>query len=649
MQKGKRHHHGNGGGGTAHNVNHKRHGKPTPPIRHDSTFYQKRGTGACSRSGDRTRSRPSPAGSVGETRRPSRATTQHSSLHRALGRPGKQVGTPDGTHVDEISKWAMFLWAYPVSRKEYGKLFEGHSILRRTDHTRVADKTDERKLPLQQVDVDTPSLHWIRSRLNSTALERFNTVWDLVQQPAFARAGEREPLLRMTEEDAQVMKKAGIIQPASKLPTTGWVVPFTVVEEKQSGPRRRFIAWPKAKNEQEDYEALVPLGHISQYLGAVYDETAAIFDLKASFFQVGLPAETRGNFRCRTEKGELVEFTRLPMGYKCSPEIVHTITRVLAGDPEVVKPRFAAPPELTLHVWIDNLRITGPRKSVELWGNTIMGNMRDCGATVGEHETLTTRYEFIGVCFNHTARTVSLSDKTLRKLKSATPLHKISVEELECLTSRMMYAAGVQGGSLFRHYFFLKMVRRRLSRLNRGLVDARGPAALPPFALTVGQKWLDTLLQNNPVYPPRALPTSGTLVPDASLYGWGALLFKGSGEVWATGGAWEKAPHIIAQAEARAVGLALLAFKGNMPITLHICIDNTTVMHIMKKGNTHSDALVGEAGLIDRVLRDQGLHASWDYVASKNNPADGISRGAKVLPTDIAKGWDLRRGAREAG
>ncbi|KEG08149.1 rab1 small GTP-binding protein [Trypanosoma grayi] len=211
------------------------------------------------------------------------------------------------------------------------------------------------------------------------------------------------------------MKKAGIIRTASKLPTTGRAVPFAVVEEKPSGPRRRFIAWSKAKNEQESYQAMAPLGQISRYLGAVYDETAAIFGVKASFFQVGLPAETRGNFRCHTEKGELVDFTRPQMGYKCSPEIVHTISRVLAGDPEAVKPRFAAPPELTFHVWIGNIRITGPRKSVEPWGNAIMEYMRGCGATVGGHKAPTMRYEFIGVCFDHTARTVSPSDKTLRK------------------------------------------------------------------------------------------------------------------------------------------------------------------------------------------------------------------------------------------
>ncbi|KEG05935.1 BES15S03c, partial [Trypanosoma grayi] len=105
----------------------------------------------------------------------------------------------------------------------------------------------------------------------------------------------------------------------------------------------------------------------------------------------------------------------------------------------------------------------------------------------------------------------------------------MSVEELKSFTSRMMYAAGVQGGSLFRYYFFLKTVRRRLSRLNRGLVEAHGPAALPLFALKIGQGCLDTLLQNNPVNPPRAKSTSGALVSDASLYGWGALLLKDNG------------------------------------------------------------------------------------------------------------------------
>ncbi|KEG06658.1 hypothetical protein DQ04_12861010 [Trypanosoma grayi] len=99
--------------------------------------------------------------------------------------------------------------------------FKGHSILRRTHRTRVADKNGERRFPLQQVDVDTLSPHWVWSQLNSKVLERFNTLWGLAQHPAKLGTGEREPLLRMAEGDAQVMKKAVIIQTAPKLPATG--------------------------------------------------------------------------------------------------------------------------------------------------------------------------------------------------------------------------------------------------------------------------------------------------------------------------------------------------------------------------------------------------------------------------------------------
>ncbi|KEG09744.1 putative protein kinase, putative,serine/threonine protein kinase [Trypanosoma grayi] len=108
-------------------------------------------------------------------------------------------------------------------------------------------------------------------------------------------------------------------------------------------------------------------------------------------------------------------------------------------------------------------------------------------------------------------------------------------------------------------------------------------------------------------------------------------------------------PHIIPQAEARSVGLALSAFKGNLPATLHICTDNPTVMPIMGKGSAHSDALVGEARHTDRAPREKGPNATPGYVALENNSADGIPCEVKVLPTDIAKGWGLRRGAREAG
>jgi len=150
--------------------------------------------------------------------------------------------------------------------------------------------------------------------------------------------------------------KAGIIGPASLLPTLGWVTPFSVVEHKPTGWRRRFIAWPKAKNIADEYEATVPLEHISRFLRAVRPQCASSLDLKASFYQVPLPLSARQFFRCFTADGTLVELCRLPMGYRASPEIMQILTPALAGDPSVVRQELAVPLSVQVDIWIDNIR-----------------------------------------------------------------------------------------------------------------------------------------------------------------------------------------------------------------------------------------------------------------------------------------------------
>ncbi|RNF11782.1 target of rapamycin (TOR) kinase 1 [Trypanosoma cruzi] len=97
-------------------------------------------------------------------------------------------------------------------------------------------------------------------------------------------------------------------------------------------------------------------------------EAAFCLDLKASFFQVSLPRDTRHLFRCRVEDGTLVELTRLPMGHKAGPEILQiTITSAIAVVTTVVRPLWAAPPLVRIDVWIDNIRIAGSKSDVTFW------------------------------------------------------------------------------------------------------------------------------------------------------------------------------------------------------------------------------------------------------------------------------------------
>ncbi|CCD20122.1 hypothetical protein, conserved (fragment), partial [Trypanosoma vivax Y486] len=180
------------------------------------------------------------------------------------------------------------------------------------------------------------------------------------------------------------MERVGVVFEASQKPTKGWVAPFTVVGEKPAWLRRRFVALPKGKNDHDDCEADAPLPRVPCYLHAAFGEVTIVFDFKASFFQVSLPQGNRASFRCRMETGMLVKHVRLPMGYKCSPGMLRTVARALAGDTAVMSSRCAALKSLKMRVWIDNIRTSGPRRGVEKRGRVATQNARQCVATLGE-------------------------------------------------------------------------------------------------------------------------------------------------------------------------------------------------------------------------------------------------------------------------
>ncbi|RNC39994.1 rab1 small GTP-binding protein [Trypanosoma cruzi] len=124
-------------------------------------------------------------------------------------------------------------------------------------------------------------------------------VWGLVGRSPFPPSSSgraREGSRRIPTADARLMKEAGIVEDASSTITGGWIISFSVVEEKTIGSRRRQIAWPRDRNRDDPYEANVPLLHISHYLPPVMAEAVSCLDFKASFFQFSLSRETRHPF-----------------------------------------------------------------------------------------------------------------------------------------------------------------------------------------------------------------------------------------------------------------------------------------------------------------------------------------------------------------
>ncbi|KAH9597820.1 hypothetical protein LSM04_001983 [Trypanosoma melophagium] len=176
----------------------------------------------------------------------------------------------------------------PRIRPEEQKLEGDRStITRRCQLIRTAAAEEETLIPLQQVQVAVLYIGWIPSRLTNDFSRRFQHICSLLGlQP---RSHPRESSRAISVADAALLRDAGLITAASSLKTGSWDVLFSAIEEKLTGKRRRWMAWPREKNKYGPYKAEVPLEHISRYLPAVLEEAAPCLALKESFFQVEWP------------------------------------------------------------------------------------------------------------------------------------------------------------------------------------------------------------------------------------------------------------------------------------------------------------------------------------------------------------------------
>ncbi|KAF8300829.1 putative target of rapamycin (TOR) kinase 1 [Trypanosoma cruzi] len=365
-------------------------------------------------------------------------------------------------------------------------------------------------------------------------------------------------------------------------------------------------------------------------------EAASCLDLKASFFQVYLPRETRHLFRCRVEDGTLVELTRLPMGYKASPEILQIIiASAIAGLKTVVHRLWAALTLVRIDVWIGNVRITGSKSDVTLCEAKVLRNADGRHATMGEdRESGATHYTFLGVQFDHTHRAVSLSDKFVRSVRAMSALNSLTIAEMEVTASRFLYAAAILGTHLCDCYFFIKAVRRRLSAINRGIVLETSPANVPPAAVGLDERLRHMIGNNRRRIIKSTEKASAAIITDASLHGWGAVFIPDSGDAKIAGGKWGRKRFLIMQASARAVRFAVSAFSAILPSTMDFWVDNTSLQGAANKGSSKSHALTWELRRIYEFVDSCGIQKTFAYA----RPADGISRGLFIQTSGLGEG-----------
>ena len=288
-----------------------------------------------------------------------------------------------------------------------------HNIFVRRHVTRIPRTKAERDLPLQTVDrVKHVNMDEVRRRLTPTLQQRLDHILGLLYHPYGEKSKTDVPIVEVprspacSPQHAKLSSQTVVCEPVTPEmeaadPSRGFLTTFEVVEEHKQ--RLRLIHWTRMQNDMA-YARGYACGIedlISAYLDAVYAECAGTADIHASFYHVQLPPETRCFYRFRDAEGNLFQLRVGAMGHCVMPEVMHTITNVLAGNPLYVTPSFAV--NTPVRCWIDNIRHHGSRALVEAAQNAIRRNAMALNLEV-QLDGVRTEYDFIGVHWNHTAR-----------------------------------------------------------------------------------------------------------------------------------------------------------------------------------------------------------------------------------------------------
>ena len=509
----------------------------------------------------------------------------------------------------------------------------------------------ERAYPLHTYKLDsTINIINAKARMQPKNKARFEQVYRFIESPGCEPSAHVAVSQGLSKADALALVRDGVALPVAAKdlrinPTKGSVAAFVVVEDKldettgEITHRRRVIHHPKAQNDALEgvYKARLPIGHISQYLPVVENDFAATLDLKCGFWQMPLTRRASAWYRFRDAEGNLYEMCRVMMGHVAAVELMQLLAGVVFGDPRVVSEQYTAPAAST-DVWIDGVIYTGTREAVNDSVMQARAAAASLKATIKNEPTVedvaSRAVTFIGVDWNFADHTVKLGTKTSRKLPATMP-KSISAQEVEQLIGRLIFAAGLLQLPLAEFYFTMKWAKRVCSKINSGEYRLDTVVDVPQCLSRELPRWLQLASRS---HRPRVIKkdsTSPILFVDATLNDYGAVLVLPSGQVFVSGGKFDRRDGldpIIAVREAQAVLYAMQDFQQVLRPFKNVSVrcDNTTAEQSLRKGNS-------KCAEIARVVRDI-LRRSVDFhinievsrIGTKENPADEPSRGLEL-------------------
>jgi hypothetical protein len=420
-----------------------------------------------------------------------------------------------------------------------------------------------------------------------------------------------------------------------------WVTIFCVLEEEKA--RRRLIGEPHLNDLPDSPEGAHLFPNWEKVSLAVHTEGAFISDFPWWFGQFYMPVEAQYfySFMHKEAEGSTRYFTltSVATGSRWIPYVASAVSTAIARlslrraehAMHLLTPSTYNPTRATIDVCIDNIRIAGEMVLMRETAAKYAEVCAELGVTTSDPPSeVGESYIFLGVHYDHRAHNIGLAPKTTVKLhrllqklpaSNKTPMPLRTVLQI---FGYLIYTARVMAHPVGPHFHLYKWLRRRVS----SAVSLDSEVTWWKVALDQARLWI-----NETIATPRWSPYLGwglfhlVLYTDASLSGWGAVLFEGA-HITSRCGLFSFPEHInILEARALRYGIGMIE-KAEEPDRkdVSIFVDNEVLRHCMINGRSRSYTLNMLVEETSREIRGKNINANFKRVASAQNVADILTR-----------------------
>lgn len=361
------------------------------------------------------------------------------------------------------------------------------------------------------------------------------------------------------------------------------------------------------------------------------------FDLTTSFFQIELPATVRHLFVFSDPSGVLYQFTRLPMGYRFSVDILQTILESI-----MMTATFGLPQSVDVitDCYVDNgLIACADRHVLESIQARLRQLFTDANITVGSCD-ISDHVEHRGICIYpsdqrrtlHYSLKPSFRSKIQQHLRSIIANCHIRVDQLETICGELTYAESVITPSPIRNFYHTYGLWTETVRNHKRKV--RLPAAVGHEFQSVLQWISGSPAMSRWKEPQPDLGTPATVTfTDASQFALGVLYIRNHRDAHfgQCANPLDMRVHTSA-AELLALVHVLNTNPYNDSDVNIFCSDNIAAVRAM---NRRFSSSINMHTVLSR-LQKHLIHPSFHYIRGEMNPADKPSRQRLVNLTPLS-------------